>query len=31
MRIEAYDFGRIVVAGETYTRDVVIGPRALPH
>ncbi len=29
MRIEAYDFGRIVVAGETYTRDVVIGPGAV--
>jgi hypothetical protein len=26
MRIEAYEFGRITADGESYTKDVVIGP-----
>jgi hypothetical protein len=25
-RIEAYDFGRITISGETYTRDLIICP-----
>jgi hypothetical protein len=26
MRVESYSFGRIVVGGETYTKDVIIYP-----
>ncbi len=32
MEVESYSFGRIVVAGKTYTRDVIIFPdRVLPN
>ncbi len=32
MEIESYDFGRIVVAGQTYTADLILLPdRVLPN